>query len=279
MDESNKTKLVISGIVLVVALVVLAIVNPFVVISAGFKGVVLHWGAAQDKSLDAGIHWVTPISESVVKMDIRIQKEEVEASAASKDLQVVTSKVAMNFHLDSDKVNQLYKNIGKDYKERVIDPSIQEAVKSATAKYTAEELVTKRELVKEDIKTSLKSRLATDYIIVDELNIINFDFSPSFNAAIEAKVTAEQNALASKNKLEQVKYEAEQRIATAEAEAKSIRLQSDAANNEKFISLKALEVQLEFAKHYKGDMPQTLYIVAGANGTLPGPLGILNLNK
>jgi len=270
----NKT--LVGLIIGVVALFVLAIINPFVIISAGQKGVVLKWGAVQDTVLDEGIHWVTPISTDVEKMDTQIQKEEIDATAASKDLQTVTSRVALNFHLDATKVNVLWKNLGKEFKSKVIDPSIQESVKSATAKYTAEELITKRELVKEEIKQSLKTRLAVDFIIVDELNIINFDFSKSFNDAIEAKVTAEQNALAAKNKLEQIKFEAEQKIATAKAEAESIRLQSDAANNEKYVSLKALEVQLEFAKHWKGEYPQSVTIMgSGVNNPLP----LFNVNK
>lgn len=253
------SKLILSLVAGVIALIVLAIVNPFVIIGAGYKGVVLNWGAVSNVVLDEGIHWVTPIKSDVQKLDVRVQKEEAASSAASKDLQVITAKVALNFHLDGTKVNELWQNIGKDYKERVIDPSIQESVKSATAKYTAEELITKRELVKEDIKNSLKARLTADYIIVDELNIIDFDFSPGFNNAIESKVKAEQDALTSKNKLEQVKYEAEQTVAKAKAEAESIRLQSDAANNEKYVALKQLEVQIEYAKKWNGVLPVNLY--------------------
>jgi regulator of protease activity HflC (stomatin/prohibitin superfamily) len=262
---------------LVAGFIVLAIVNPFVVVGAGYKGVVLNWGAVSDKILDEGIHWVMPIRSSVEKLDVRVQKEEAVSSAASKDLQVISAKVALNFHLDGSKVNMLWQNIGKDFKERVIDPSIQESVKSATAKYTAEELITKRELVKEDIKNSLKIKLASDFIIVDELNIIDFDFSPDFNKAIESKVKAEQDALTSKNKLEQIKYEAEQTVATAKAQAESIRLQSDAANNEKYVALKALEVQMEYAKQWKGVFPANLTIMGNDNAAKALPL--FNVNK
>jgi regulator of protease activity HflC (stomatin/prohibitin superfamily) len=265
----SKLKLFVGLGIGFVALIILISINPFVQVSAGEKGVVLNWGAVSGQVLDEGIHWVTPISQDVVKVDTRIQKEQVGASAASKDLQVVTSEVALNFHLDGAKVNDLWQRLGKDYKAKVIDPAIQESVKSATAKYTAEELITKREAVKEEIKLSLRTKLAEDYIMVDELNIINFDFSASFNNAIEKKVTAEQDALAAKNKLEQVKYEAEQKVASAKAEAESIRLQSDAANNEKYVALKQLEVQIEYAKKWNGVLPQNVY--AGA------PLPILNM--
>jgi regulator of protease activity HflC (stomatin/prohibitin superfamily) len=138
----------------------------------------------------------------------------------------------------------LWKSVGEDYKIKIIDPAIQEAIKAVTSKYTAEELITKRSQVKDDAKVVLAERLTKEFIIVDELSIVNFDFSKSFNEAIEAKVTAEQNALASKNKLEQVKYEAEQRIVQAKGEAEAIKIQAEAIQNqggEAYVNLKAIE--------------------------------------
>ena len=194
----------IVGIVIgVVILIIFLIINPIVKISAGERGVVLNWGAVSDQVLGEGIHWVTPIKTSVKQLDVKVQKEETGSGAASKDLQTVNAKVALNYHLDPEKVNRLWQNVGSDYKERIIDPAIQEAIKAITAKYTAEELITKRQLVKEDIKSLLGERLAKEFVLVDEFSIVDFNFSESFNTAIEAKVTAEQNALAAKNKLEQ----------------------------------------------------------------------------
>lgn len=254
-----------------VAFIALLILNPIVIISAGERGIVMKWGAVQDKVLSEGIHWIAPIANDVEKLDVKTQKEEVEVTAASKDLQTVNSTIALNYHLDVDRVNQLWQKIGKDYKSRIIDPAVQEAMKAASAKFTADELITKREQVKQEAKQTLKERLSLEYIIVDELSIVNFEFSAEFNKSIEQKVKAEQDALTAKNKLEQIKYEAEQKIATAEAEAKSIRLQSDAANNEKYVALKALEVQLEMAKRWDGKLPVNVY------GSAPIPF--LNINK
>jgi len=258
----NNQKLVYWGVGLMVVIVLFLIINPFVIVSAGERGIVLNWGAVSDSILNEGISWRVPIMQKVVKMDVKIQKEEVDASAASKDLQTVTSKVALNYHLDPDNINRLWKNIGKDYKSRVVDPGIQESVKAATAKYTAEELITKREQVKDDIKQSLKVKLANDFVIVDELNIINFDFSAEFNKTIESKQVAVQQALKAENDLKRIKTEAEQRVATAEAEAKSIRLQSDAANNEKYILLKELEVKMKMAEKWNGVLPGNIYASA-----------------
>jgi len=147
--------------------------------------VLLRFNAVTGKIFGEGLYWRWPFIERVIKMDIKIQKEQVEAAAASKDLQTVHSIVALNFHIDKDKVAKLYQEIGVDYKERIIDPVIQESVKAVTAIFTAEELVTKREIVKEDIKNLLKEKLPVRGINIDEFNIVNFEFSKNFNEAIE----------------------------------------------------------------------------------------------
>lgn len=258
------------GIIGIMCVVLFFIFMPFTIISAGERGVVLHWGNV-DRVLTEGIHWRTPVVEDVVKMNVSTQKEEVTASAASKDLQTVQAKVAVNYNLMADKVGDIYKVLQEDAVDRVVAPSIQEAVKSATAKYTAEELITKRELVKGDIQMALKERLAASFIQISNISITDFDFSAEFNKSIEAKVKAEQDALTAKNKLEQVKYEAEQSIAKAEAEAKSIRLQSDAANNDKYVKLKELDVRLEMAKKWDGKLPVNMYASV--------PLPLLDITK
>jgi len=248
----------------------IGIMGVFTIVQTGDIGIVYRLGKIT-KTLEPGFHFKSPLLDSVTKVDITSQKEQVPASAASKDLQNVSAVVAVEFSIDQSRVTNLYQEIGRDYKVKVIDPAVQEAVKGATAKYTAEELIIKRELVREDIKTSLATRLNASYINLKQVSIVNFDFSSSFNQAIESKVTAEQNALAAKNKLEQVKYEAEQKVATAKAEAESIRLQSDAANNEKYVSLKKVEVELEMAKRWNGVLPVNVY------GSAPIPF--LNLSK
>lgn len=247
---------ILGAIILVVA------VTPFKIITAGERGVVLRLGAV-NRTMSEGFNWKVPFIESVKVLDVRTQKEQVQASAASKDLQTVTAVVALNFHLDPESVSSLWKNIGSEFKSRIIDPAIQESVKAATAKYTAEELITKREQVKDEMRASLINRLAKEFIVVDEVSIVNFDFASEFNKTIEQKQVAVQQALKAENDLRRIKIEAEQRVAQAEAEAKAILLQSNAANNEKYVALKALEVQMEFAKHWDGKLP-TQMVPGGA---------------
>ena len=229
IDKDGKTK--VGKIILHIFLGLLAVIvffGSWGTVGAGQRGVLVQMGAVQDKVFDEGFYVKAPFFQKMVKVDVRIQKDEVDASAASKDLQIVTSRIALNYHLDPDSVNVLWQEVGKNYNSRIIAPAIQEKVKAVTAKFTAEELIGRREEVKEEIKISLTEALAVRGIMVDEFNIMNFDFSASFNTAIEAKVTAEQNALAAKNKFEQVKFEAEQRISQAKGEAEAIKIQAQA---------------------------------------------------
>jgi len=258
----KKLILVICGFVVFILLLIL---NPVVFVGAGERGVVMRWGAVQDNVLIEGVHFINPISNKVKKLDVRTQKEQVEASAASKDLQIVKSTIALNYHLKEDKVNSLWQKIGGDYKERIIDPAIQEAIKSTTAKYTAEELITKRELVKNDAKQVLFDRLNGEYIAVDELSIVNFDFSNEFNKAIESKQTAVQDALKAENDLRRIKVEAEQRVAQATAEAQAIKIQAEAitqTGGQDYVNLKAVE-------KWSGVLP--IYMTANA------PLPFINV--
>jgi regulator of protease activity HflC (stomatin/prohibitin superfamily) len=226
----------------------------FYIVDAGERAVLLTWGKASSNSYGPGLHFKIPIAQDAVKFDIKTQKYEAEASAASKDLQTVTTKMAINYRLLPETVPSMYSTVGTDYSSRIIQPLEQEIVKATTSKYTAEELIIKREEVREDIKNTMKERLAPRGIIVEEVSIVNFDFSPSFNSAIEAKVTAEQSALAAKNKLEQVKFEALQKVESAKAEAESLRLQKQEVTPE-LIRLREIEVQRIAVEKWNGQLP------------------------
>ena len=265
MPTGLKIGLWVGGVIVAIALILW--LAPFTSVDAGHKGVVLRGGRVV-RVIDEGYQFKTPAIESVVEVDVRTQVETVEASAASKDLQTVSTKVAVNYNVLSDKVAELWNKVGKDYKLIIIDPAIQEAVKAATAKHTAEELITKRESVKEEITSELKARLSTSgFLNLTQVSITDFAFSTSFNASIEAKVTAEQDALASRNKLEQVKYEAQQAIEKAKAQAESIRIQAQAINAQGGADY----VQLQAIGKWDGKLPAQMI----PGGTVP----FIQLNK
>lgn len=239
--EPNAAKIITHAIIAMVAVVMLF--GSFTIVKVGEVGVVLRAGSL-NRTIDEGFHLKIPLIESVEKITVRTIKIEVPASAASNDLQVVTSQIAVQYNVMKDGVAELYRNLGLNYRSKVVDPAIQDAVKETTAKYTAEELITKRDIVSNEIESTLKERLLEENIFVSNVDIVNFDFSSSFNAAIEAKVTAEQKAFEAENKLKEVEFVAAQRVAQAEAEAEAIRIQARAINNqggEDYVNLKAIE--------------------------------------
>lgn len=250
--------------------IIITIVNPFVLVGTGKRGVVMNFGAVQDKILSEGIHFRIPIVQKVAKIDIQTQKLENKAFAYSKDIQTVESQLALNYHLKGDVVNKLWQEVGDDYESRLIDPSIQESVKAVTAKFTAQELIEQRARVKDEIKTELFNRLSK-YFVVDDFSIIDFSFSDEYEKAVEAKQVAQQSALKAENDLQRIKTEAEQRVAQAKAEAEAIKVQSEAANNDKYINLKALEVQRAAVEKWNGVLPSQMI----PNASLP----FINLTK
>lgn len=226
-----------------VALVLLVcLFGGWTTVPAGHRGVEIRMGKVTGKVLGEGFAGKTPLIVSVKDMEVRIQKEQVKTEGSSRDLQLVSIEAALNYHPKVTAVASLYRDIGEDYMHRLIDPSMQESIKAAVAKYTAEELITKREAVRLDIKGLLTGKLEVYGIDVVEFNIVDFDFSQTFNQAIEAKVTAEQSALAAKNKLAQVEFEAQQKVAEAKGKAEAMRVEAIAlANSPQILQLRALE--------------------------------------
>ncbi|QWR78931.1 prohibitin family protein [Candidatus Magnetomonas plexicatena] len=242
-------------LLLIIGFFVLLAINPFVTIGAGERGVVLNFGAVQPLVLSEGIHIVIPVVQKVIKMDVKVHKAQTNAEASSRDLQEVTTVIAINYHILPDKANMIYQGIGMSYKERVIDPAIQEVVKAVAATYTAEELITKRPIVSTAMKDGLMQRLHKHFIIVDEVSIVNFAFSKLFMEAIESKQTAEQLALKASRDLDRIKIEAEQKITQAKAEAEALRLQKENISPD-LIKLRRIEATMKAIDKWNGIMPK-----------------------
>jgi regulator of protease activity HflC (stomatin/prohibitin superfamily) len=245
------------GLVLIIVaiLVFFLFLRPWVQIGAGERGVVLNFGAVQENVLGEGLHFRIPVVQKVVPMDVKVQKVVTDAAAASSDLQEVSLSVALNYHIIPDKPNVVYQTIGIHFKERIIDPAIQEVMKAVTAKYTAEQLITERPAVSEAMRVALTERLMTHNIAVDAFSIVSFSFSKAFTEAIEAKQTAEQLALKAKRDLERVRIEAEQKVTAAKAEAEALRLQR-ANISPDLIELRRVEANLKAIDKWNGIMPQ-----------------------
>jgi prohibitin 2 len=254
--QSALKKIPVGAPLIIGVIIVLAVLfHPWVQIGAGQRGVILNFGAVQKNVLDEGLHFRIPIMQDIVPVDVRVQKTESEAAAASMDLQDVSSKVALNYHIVPDKANSVYQTIGVSFKERIIDPAVQEVVKAVTAKYTAEELITKRPAVSDAMKSALTERLLVHHIAVDAFSIVGFSFSKVFMEAIEAKQTAEQLALKAKRDLQRITIEAEQKITAAKAEAESLRIQRANISSD-LIELRKVEANIKAIDKWDGILPQ-----------------------
>lgn len=270
MNDVNQAlaKLIKKGSVagIIIVLLLAAIFNSFVIIGPGQRGVILQFGKVSDQILGEGLNFKMPIRDNIIKMNVQTQtvqfdnqlgrgdnSEKSSMFSATKDLQDVQISVIVNYHLDANKVNKTYQQYGSTYQANIIEPIIREVVKSQAALYTAEELVTKRAEFSDKVSEMLGKKIADKDSIFERLNITNFQFSESFSKAIEAKVTAEQNALAAKNKFEQVKFEADQRIAQAKGEAEAIKIQAEAIQAQGG----AAYVNLKWVEKWDGALPTT----------------------
>lgn len=180
----------------VVLLVVAIIFKPFTIVNAGERGVMLQFGKVQDNVLDEGIHPIIPIITQVKRLSVRVQQNSFTADAASKDLQKVSTQLAVNWHIDARQVNKVFQRIGdqEEIISRIITPAVSEVLKAATANKTAEEIITKRNDLKQEIDNNLKNRLANYGVLIDDVSLVDFTFSPEFSKAIESKQIAEQEA-------------------------------------------------------------------------------------
>jgi regulator of protease activity HflC (stomatin/prohibitin superfamily) len=267
MNQNNVDKTIASvetmlkklpaGLFLIAGAIVFIVIffRPWVQVGPGQRGIVLDFGAVQNQVLDEGLHMLIPVMQKVVLMDVKVQKVETDAAAASADLQDISTRVALNYHIVQDKANVVYQNIGVQFGERIIDPAIQEVVKAVTAKYTAEELITKRAIVGETMRQALAERLVVNNIAVDAFSIMTFSFSKVFTEAIESKQTAEQLALKAKRDLDRIKIEAEQKITAAKAEAESLRLQRANISTD-LIELRKIEANMKAIEKWNGILPQ-----------------------
>ena len=246
MPNGKTVRRAVVGIVLAAALVFVG-ANSLHAVPAGHTGVVTRFGAVDQQVLSEGLHVVLPFVTRVVDINNQVMKAEVTSNSASQDLQTVNSTVALNYHIDSQSAANVYQNIGVNYENVVVIPAIQEAVKSVMAQYTAEELITMRQTVGNEMQQNISEKLVPYGFSTESVNIVDFQFSEEFNAAIEAKQTAQQNALKAEQDLARVKVEAEQAITQAQAEAESYRLKSQELTDEM--------IMMEFIDKWDGKLP------------------------
>lgn len=264
------TAVSMSGLALALGIVVftLGVSASFGQVPAGYRGVVLRFGAPTGTIKEEGLYMVTPFINSVELMLVQVVAFDAVAEAASRDLQDVKTKVTLNYSLDPAQVVTIYQRLRHDYEFRIIKPAIQEAVKASTARFTAEELITRRPEVRDSIQQNLTQRLDRFGILTQAMSITDFAFSKSFNEAIEAKVTATQQVLKAERDLQRVRLEAQQQIEQARAQAEALRIQKQNVTPE-LVELRRIEAQFRAVDKWDGHMPT--YVA--------GPVPILDVFK
>ncbi len=257
----NKLKILAAIITFVVIIVFMF--ESVVVVQAGHRGVVLYVGAVENRVLGEGIHFIVPFAEQVIQMEVRTLKFQADATAASNDLQEVQTTIALNYHISPSQANIIYQQLGADYTDRIIAPTIQESVKASVAKFNAEELITKRATAKALIAQTIGDTLSARNIVVETVFITDFAFSQAFASQIESKVVAFQKFLTEQNNLKAVQVVANQTVVQAQAAARA----NVAKANGESQAIKIITVQLKQSPAYlqwlsinrwNGQMPYAL---------------------
>lgn len=261
---------IILGVVIAI-IVLITVLSAIRIVPAGCTGVVTTFGEVSDTSLTEGLHFVIPFAQKVEIISNKIQIYEATADAVSKDLQAVSTKIAVNYRIRSEASARIFRDIGVDYKDVILMPTVQEGMKSVCAKYNAEQLISQRASVADEIKTELEAKVNEYGIEIEKFNIVNFDFSKEFNDAIEAKQVAEQNLIKTRTEQNQAivvaEAEAKKKVIAAEADAKAIKARADAqaaANKTIAESLSPTLIQYQIIEKWNGVMPK----VAGSANPL-----------
>ena len=219
-------------------------------VDAGNVGVVTKWGEIQEEALQEGIHFRMPVQTQIINISTRVHRMEASATASSKDLQVVSTRIVLNYRLDATRMVEVFRNVGTRLivEHTIIDPALQESLKQATAQYTAEELITRRQQVKETLTDSIKETLAKSDVLVTELSITDFQFDAQYQQAVESKQVAEQRALTAKNDLARIKVEAEQAEAKARGVANAMLARAEAEAKAQELLRKTISAEIVYLR-------------------------------
>lgn len=243
-------KWIVTGVVGVILFLLTIAFWPLKSVPAGHVGLLSMFGKIDGKTLDPGLNVVNPMAH-VIDFDIRQKSYDVKGDAGTKDLQNIHSVVTVNYRPTAETVAKLYTEVGANYAEILITPAALDRLKAVTSHFNAEELITKRNDVRSQVKAAVTEAIrerSKGYVIVDDVVVKDFGFAASFTQAVEQKQVAEQSALKAKNDLDRIKVEAEQKIATARAEAEAFKLKSQ--------QLTPVMIEMEAIAKWDGHLPQ-----------------------
>lgn len=252
----------ILGIIIFIILVIVAF-NSITTVPTGFVGVKTRFGKVQQDVIQEGLNLKVPFIEKIVKIDCKTKKVETTAAGSTKDMQNVSTSIAVNYNVNKETANNLYREIGLDFENIIISPAIQESIKSTLAQYTAEELITKRSNVSNEIQNILIDKIQEKGFVITEFNLVNIDFSEEYDKAIETKAVRQQEVETAKAELEKQKIQNEKEISEAQKDAQVMALQNSQIT-ENTLRLKELENEKAMIDTWNGTLPSTM-LSNGAN--------------
>lgn len=262
MDKLLQNKYTIVGLVAAIFLVV--VLCPFKIVDTGSRGIKITLGKVSPVSLSEGVHFKVPLFQDIVLMDVRTKKNSLDTSVYTKDIQQASINYTVNYNLDAGNVHTMYREVGIDWESRILFPTVEGILKNVIGKWNASELVANRDKATNEILFLLQKSLEGKHVDVTNFQISNIKYTSEFERAIEAKVTAEQEALKAKNKTVQIQEEAKQKIISAEAEARSMSIRATALSQNRAL------VQYEAVQKWDGKLP---------NYSLGNSVPFINLNN
>ena len=260
---SSLVRIILIAVLALVAIILLWIFVPVTTVQAGYVGVMTSFGRPSPNVYEPGIHFRMPISQSMHQVYVGIQKQISDVGGASHDLQQVDLKVAVNFEIAPSAAVRMYSQYNSDPWTMVMDPAVHDVVKAVAARYDATDLIQKRDEVSQAIRSDLMTRFAGIGVNVTAVNVMDLNFSKQFNDAIEAKITAQQNAQRVENEIAQTRYEAQKRVVDSEAALQVAQNQAK-ANDILGQSLAANPSLIEKMKIEKWNGAYPTYMTAGS---------------
>ena len=252
----------IMGKLLLPAVLVVAVMlafSAFFIVPPGEVAIKTRLGAIVD-SYGEGMHFKLPFVESVTKFSIQIQRANIKTQAFSKDLQTMNAHLVVNHRIEQGTAVSIFRNLGPNYVENIVDPAVQEVFKAIAARYSAERVISERNELVMEINKEVKERLTTKQIVVTDISVVDLDFTEQFLKAVEDKQVADQQAQMAGKLVEKAKRDAEQQIAKSRGEAEALRMQREQVTPA-LIELRKVDAQLKAIEKWNGVLPG--YVGAG----------------
>lgn len=249
----------------IVAVVVLSFAGCGIkVVDTGQRGIKTRFGEVVSESLPEGLYFFNPITSTIVEMDTRVQRIDGETASYTRDVQQADIKYTLNYRLQQNAAHLVYRDVGRDWENRLIPQVVLGTLKEVVGKWDAVDLISNRDKAATAALDQIRTNLAERNVEVTRFEITDISYTTEFENSVEQKVIAQQKAIEEQNRTKQIEEQARQKVLSAEAEAKSIQIRAQA------LERNAKLVEWEAVQKWNGVLPQYML----GSGTTP----FINLN-